>query len=177
MGCFVQVWLWLTPMLTPTLLTRFTRNLDTSVNTHLISSAADGLKYEAAASIPSFPIVTPGWLDACAKMGQWLPEQDFLLQPPSDNLAEQTVNKSVVIEPLLPIIERSLRSIRPNSQLFLDCHVYLVGLDAEPEVIAKCGRLLRRGKATIHWRVSGNLTHIVVADGLDHTVRYVHWST
>ena len=148
--------------------------MDSTVNTHLIANAAEGAKYEAATSIPALKIVRPGWLDACAKKQKWLSTRDFLLPPPG-GIQEQMVEEkeTVVHKPLLPEVEQCLQMERAPCQLFLDCHVYLVGLDGQPDVKTKLSRLLRRGMATIHWHPSENITHVIVADGLEEYIRYV----
>ena len=142
------------------------------MNTHLIASAPEGAKYEAALSIPSLRIVKPEWLDACARKQKWISTKDFRMDAPRDDENEHGVAN--VVEPILPKIEQQLLAERDDSQLFLDCHVFLVGFDVdedEPQVKAKLSRLLRRAMGTIHWTVNETLTHIIIADGLEEQVR------
>lgn len=152
---------------------RYTRNLDSSVNTHLVARVPEGLKYEAAASIASLKIVKPSWLDACVKQKKWISTKEFLLNPTTDDSTRQPVTMSTVEQTslLLRELDKQLTVDRPDFQLFLDCHLFLVGFDEQSEVKAKLSRLLRRGMATIHWNLSDDITHVVIVDGLEDRVR------
>ena len=140
------------------------------MNTHLIARVPEGLKYEAAASIPSLRIVKPTWLDACAKKKKWISTKEFLLGAPNDSTT-QIVKENIAQEPWLPELNKQLLVDRRDSQLFLDCQVFLVGFDEQIEVKAKLSRLLRRGMATIHWDINDHITHVIIADGLEDQVR------
>lgn len=142
------------------------------MNTHLIAHIPQGLKYEAAVSIPALKIVTPKWLEACAQKQEWLPTREFLLEPCSssnddDNLQEDTIDRV----PLLSRLNEQLAVDRIGSQIFRDCSVFVVGLDDQTEIKSKLCRLLRRGMATIQWNLDDDVTHIIVADGLEEHVR------
>ena len=140
------------------------------MNTHLIARVPEGLKYEAAASIPSLRIVKPTWLDGCASKKKWISTKEFILGAPYDSTA-QGVKENIVGAPLLPELNKQLSVDRPDSQLFLDCQVFLVGFHEQLEIKIKLSKLLRRGMATIHWVLNDDITHVIIADGLEDQVR------
>jgi len=140
------------------------------VNTHLIARVPEGLKYEAAVSIPSLRIVKPTWLDACASKKKWISTKEFLLGASKDSTT-QVVKENIAMEQLLPELNKQLLVDRPDSEIFLDCQVFLVGFDDQREVKIKLSRLLRRGMATIYWDLNDEITHVIIADGLEDQVR------
>lgn len=154
---------------------RYTRNLDSSVNTHLIARVPEGLKYEAALSIPSLKIVKPDWLDACAQKQKWVSTEEFLLMLASDEpgvAVDKEENNMDQLPALLPKLDEQLAAENDqNWEIFGDCNVFLVGMDDQKDVKAKLAKLLRRGMATIHWNLEEDITHVIVADGLEEHVR------
>ena len=60
-------------------ISRYTRNLISTENTHLITCGKDGAKYELALQCPNIHIVTPEWLDACYKTQAYVKEAKYLL--------------------------------------------------------------------------------------------------
>ena len=87
---------------------------------------------------------------------------------PSEN---DTGKESIIQQPLLPLIDQQLSKNCTDSQLFIDCNVFLVGFDDQGAAKAKLGRLLRRGMAAICWSLNDDTTHVIVADGLEENVR------
>lgn len=83
---------------------------------------------------------------------------------------------------LLPQKDESNNSGSPGSVvagfpllLFSSCQFYLVGFDTEEADLerTKLCRLLRRGMGTIFWDFHEGITHVIVHDQCDDTVRYV----
>jgi hypothetical protein len=148
----------------------------------LVAQSPEGLKYEAALSIPSIEVVSPGWLDTCSKEGRWVFTKDYLLDASAPMVEEElppsngTLEKSFHLDLDRVLVENPEDT---NTTLFGDCRVFLVGF--EDDIQAKLSRLLRRGMATISWDLDDDITHVILRDGFDEQVRYVceplHWTS
>lgn len=143
------------------------------MNTHLVAQSPEGLKYEAALSIPSIEVVSPGWLDACAKERRWVFTKDYRLDSSAASMAVEelspangTIDQSFHLD-----LDRILVDNPKDTAttLFGDCRIFFVGFDEETQ--AKLSRLLRRGMATICWDLDDDITHVILRDGLDEQVR------
>ena len=154
------------------LVCRYTRNLDTAKNTHLVAKKAEGPKYEAAkadAGEGGIQVVRPAWLDECYQCKEWIPvrPQDHLFSDgPKDgnNLESEDIpgrgcvadetGATDMAHQSLPRLEEQLERVFQSHPvdierhtLFLPCHFILLSFDHDGEitddqVLWKNGQLL-----------------------------------
>lgn len=138
----------------------FTRDLDTSQTTHLIAMSPDGAKYDTAISCPHIYIVQPEWIKQTAETGVRAKEENHYLTETA--LPETDLETSLDL--LLETEERS--------KLFASCKFYLIGFDeVESNDHGKLSKLIRRGMGTIYWELNEIITHIIVNDDCEDTLR------
>jgi hypothetical protein len=129
----------------------------------LISLVCEGAKYEAAQSFGHVKIVRPTWLDACEKAGQLVDEKEHALVKEND----ETITDSSRSLNLLELVNAQLQHTRDGSVLFSACQFYLVDFEDQ-----QLSRLIRRGLGTIHWDLNEAVTHVIVNDHSDSSIRY-----
>lgn len=49
----------------------------------------------------------------------------------------------------------------------------LIGFDENSEERLQMGQLIRKGWGTIYWEMNDTISHLIVADGCEESVRYV----
>jgi hypothetical protein len=156
--------------------TRYTRDLNSTQNTHLIASTAAGEKYEAALTFSHIEIVSPVWVDTCARKNARVGERSYQLCSSGIEEDQPTGVDSNKKEQLLSLadeLESADMIERRNSVLFSSCHFYIVGFKVDSDVQLQLSRWIRRGLGTIYWEISPSITHIVVNDDCEESVRSV----
>jgi hypothetical protein len=141
----------------------YTRDLDTAKTTHLIALTPEGAKYDTAAACSNICVVTPAWLETCAKTGERANEKLFsFMNDESENVTP------------MPPLEHELDEMLQGDQrtnLFLWCRFLLLGFGDDSNV--QLSKLIRRGKGTIYWELNEMITHVIVADDSEDDDRYV----
>jgi twin BRCT domain len=130
----------------------FTRDLDTSQTTHLITIRPDGAKYDTAKSCPHICIVGPEWIKQTAETGMRAKEEFHYLT----DIALPEIALETSLDILLKSDERS--------KLFASCKCYLIGFEEESTERLKLSKLIRRGMGTNYWDLNEIITHIIVND-------------
>jgi twin BRCT domain len=143
-------------------LSRFTRELLSNENTHLIALTNQGAKYDLARSCaPRIHVVTPSWVEACYKLQRRVEEQPFDVliddeAPPQNNNkinldlgrprpsqpSEQTTEqrrkatKTTAPESISNRVDHLLRvgdNTVKHAPVFVSCRFLLLGFDADVE--------------------------------------------
>jgi len=159
---------------------RYTRELNLDKNTHLITEAAQGAKYNLAVSSDPqiMHIVTPSWLSSTMENGQRACETGHLLESiincPNGNQIK-TTNSSK--SSLIPLVDKALGEVAApsvrllRSFLFERLQFYLVGFEGNTELKQKISRLICRGSGTIHWDMNEEISILLLCDTCDDAVQ------
>jgi hypothetical protein len=123
-------------------------------------------------------IVKPTWLDACARDKTLVPEsQHYLVDAAGDDHGDGDVaddgdiNNSDKFQSLSEALKSSDMVQRRDSTLFSSCHFYLVGFEVDSDLYLSLSRWIRRGLGTIYWEISPSISHIIVNDNCDESIR------
>lgn len=144
---------------------RFTRDLNSERNTHLIASTLEGPKCEAALELEHIHIVKPTWLTACFEHNRLVEEGPFSIQ--GDEQAPKMSANS-----LLDALNERLDGHEDEiSWLFSGCHFVLVGFEEDSALRLSLGKLIRRAMGTIHWELHVDITHVIVNDQSECEIR------
>jgi hypothetical protein len=146
-----------------TCLHRYTRELGSEENTHLIAEQASGAKYEMAVSYPHIHIVTPSWVEFCLQNRSRVDEAAYRVGTPRK--PEVSLTKAVDTE-----LQNTVGEDK-NKLLFSSHQFYLLGFEGDNELKLKIGRLIRRGLGTIYWEMNESITHLIVHDMCDDPLR------
>lgn len=153
----------------------FTRDFQTSRNTHLIAQSAFGEKYETAIRSDKVFVVTPTWLHACHEDKCRVDEQQhsWSYSKRKQSLPLSPNKKTKYHEKLLMnSLQQALSKGSPvPNPLFSGLQFYLVGFDenAFDEERKLLGIITRRNMGTIFWDFHDEVTHVVVHDSCrDH---------
>jgi hypothetical protein len=140
--------------------------LDSSQNTHLIALSPDGPKYEAAISCPAMLVVKPSWLEACYQSKSRVLEIEHTLEKTKkvETSVPEPISLFAVLNQILPIASF-------NDRIFSSCIFMLVGFDEQSEERIQLGQLIRKGWGTIYWEMNDSVSHLIVSDGCDESVR------
>jgi hypothetical protein len=142
----------------------YTREFNLDKNTHLVAETAQGAKYQLAVSCKSIQVITPSWLDACAKSGERVDERAYVLLPKTKS-AKTPPTTSQVDELLVAGLSLETRSL-------FECRkFYLLGFEEDIELKQKLGRLIRRGLGTIYWEMNDEVSIMILHDTCDDTLR------
>lgn len=165
--------------MTNKILTRFTRDLNSMENTHLVASEAVGAKYEAAVRLGTLQIVRPSWIEACWKQQKFVDCCEHFLREPQKKNDICLLSKQPQLLSLEEALNQQLDATsRSDSWLFSACHFCVVGFNDDDAVFAKLARLIRRCMGTIYWENCDQdvITHAIVSnDYMDEATRYVGW--
>jgi hypothetical protein len=137
----------------------------------------EGAKYETARSFPHMHIVKPAWLDACARNKARVPESNHhLVEAAGDGGADDSsinmnTNNSDKFQSLSEALESSDMVKKRDSTLFSSCHFYLVGFEVDSDIHLSLCRWIRRALGTIYWEISPSISHIIVNDNCDESIR------
>jgi hypothetical protein len=139
----------------------------------------EGAKYETALSFPHMQIVKPAWLDACARDKVRVPESNHQLVVAAedgggdvdDGNINMDTNNSDKFQSLADALKSSDMVQRRDSTLFSSCHFYLVGFEVDSDLYLSLSRWCRRGLGTIYWEISPSISHIIVNDNCDESIR------
>jgi hypothetical protein len=151
--------------------------LNSTQNTHLIASVPEGAKYETALSFPHMQIVKRTWLDTCARDKTRVPESDHHLVVAEEDGGGSVdggsinINNSNKFQSLSEALKSSDMVQRTDSTLFSSCHFYLVGFEVDSDLYLSLSRWCRRGLGTIYWEISPSISHIIVNDNCDESIR------
>lgn len=143
----------------------FTREFNLDKDTHLIAETAQGAKFDLAVSNRNIRIVTPLWLSACSKAGKRVDETPYLLDGST---------KATKLQPpsTLSQLERLLADyVVENRSIFELHHFYLLGFEEDIELKQKLGKLIRRGKGTIHWEMNESISIMILHDTCEESLR------
>jgi hypothetical protein len=123
-------------------------------------------------------IVKPAWLDACARDRARVPESDHHLVVAAGDSGgggggdDGNFNMdSDKFQSLSEALKSSDMVQRRDSTLFSSCHFYLVGFEVDSDLYLSLSRWLRRGLGTIYWEISPSISHIIVNDNCDESIR------
>jgi hypothetical protein len=148
---------------------RFTRDLDTCRNTHLLSEHSEGPKYETACRSPLIHIVTPSWLEECERTLTKPPEHQHSLHPRHQE--DETDEADPILRlSLHDATTRILSDASSDTAVFAPCRCLLVGFDSEENQLL-LGKLLRRGMGTVYWTMNEMISHLIVSSDCDQAVR------
>jgi hypothetical protein len=169
----------------------YTRDFQTSRNTHLIAQTTEGEKYKVAILESSIYVVQPSWLEACFAKKCRVEEAEYSWKRDPGKrkkISAAAINNGNNKKPkqdLLSYLTQCLKIDNPDQNkdlltprpLFDSCQFYLVGFgdstNGEKERI-KLSQLIRRGMGTIFWEFQeGVVTHVIVHDDSSDAVRYV----
>ena len=142
---------------------RYTRDLNSTRNTHLIAYKPQGDKYETAVAFDSIQIVKESWLEACDKQQARVAEDGHLFV-----LSEKPQN---TVMSLKQALDQQLMDQKYHSSVFSACYFHLVGFTEDSDLHVKIGRLIRAGLGTIYWEFNDAISHVIVNDGTDESVR------
>jgi len=136
--------------------------LNSTRNTHLIACQTQGDKYETALAFENIRIVKASWLEACDKEQVKASEDDhrFLSEKPK-----------ITAMSLEQALDQQLRDRKQHLSVFSACQFHLVGFKEDSDVHVKLGRLIRAGLGTIYWEFNEAISHVIVNDGTDESVR------
>ena len=149
----------------------YTREMYTDGRTtHLVAAVPKGAKYCSAITCEHVRVVRPEWLLDSVARGALLDEDGYACDGPD-----------------MPAIGEALDGLLESERLideiyvFSRCQFYLVGFDEGVEedgkgtegtvVKGKLSRVIRRERGTIYWNVNEYITHIIVADGCNDSLR------
>jgi hypothetical protein len=133
-------------------------------NTHLIAETAQGAKYQLALSCKRVQVVTPSWIDACAKSRERVDERAYPLV--SNRKSAKTPPTTSQVDELL-VAGPSL-----ETRSLFECHkFYLLGFEEDIELKQKLGRLIRRGLGTIYWEMNDDVSMMILHDTCDDSLR------
>lgn len=140
----------------------------------MVAREAEGAKYEAAVA-SNIEIVRPSWLEACITINNRANESEHRLKEPLV-CKNDTSNR---VSSLPEAIDQQLQQNSTkddNWLLFSACHFYLVGFDDEDKgsndvLVNNLSRLIRRGLGTIYWEFHDVVTHVIVNDQADPSIR------
>jgi hypothetical protein len=149
----------------------YTRDLNSTQNTHLIASIREGAKYETALSFPHIKIVNAAWLDACARKKERVPESNYHLVAAGDCVDDANNTNSDTFQSLSDALKSPDMVERRDSTLFSPCHFYLVGFEVDSDLHVSLCRWIRRGLGTIYWEINHSVSHIIVNDNCDESIR------
>jgi hypothetical protein len=122
-------------------------------------------------------IVKPAWLDACARNKARVPESNHQLGVAvgdvggDDSSINMNTSNSDKFLSLSEALESSDMVERRDSTLFSSCHFYLVGFEVDSDLHLLLCRWIRRGLGTIYWEISPSISHIIVNDNCDESIR------
>jgi hypothetical protein len=119
-------------------------------------------------------IVKPAWLDACARDKARVPESKHHLVVAAgngDDADDADINNSDKFQSLSEALKSSDMVQRRDSTLFSSCHFYLVGFEVDSDLYLSLSRWIRRGLGTIYWEISPSISHIIVNDNCDESIR------
>jgi hypothetical protein len=122
-------------------------------------------------------IVKPAWLDACAHDKARVPESEHHLVVAAvdggveDGSISMNANNSDKFKSLSEALESSDMVERRGSTLFSSCHFYLVGFEVDSDLYFSLCRWIRRGLGTIYWEISPSISHIIVNDNCNESIR------
>jgi hypothetical protein len=122
-------------------------------------------------------IVKRTWLDACARDKARVPEGNHHLVVAAgddgvDNgSSDMNASNSDKFQSLAEALKSSDMVQRRDSTLFSSCHFYLVGFEVDSDQYLTLSRWLRRGLGTIYWEISPSISHIIVNDNCDESIR------
>ena len=121
-------------------------------------------------------IVKPAWLDACARDKARVPESDHQLVVAAEDdsgVDDGNINVNNNSSDKFQSLSEALKALiqRRDSTLFSSCHFYLVGFEVDSDLYLSLSRWCRRGLGTIYWEISPNISHIMVNDNCDESIR------
>jgi twin BRCT domain len=148
---------------------QFTRDFHTTRNTHLIAETPQGEKYDTAMDC-SLHVVKPSWLEACHAQTRRVSEDDHSWKEEKKEKKKNKETKRQDRPSLLACLEKSVVDEEPNS-LFSGCQFLLVGFDNNTQERVQLSRILRNGMGTIFWEYQEHITHVIVHDHCDDTLR------
>ena len=175
---------------------RYTRDFSLDGNTHLITEAPQGAKYDLAASSAvnddngdsdkdghesrKIYIVTRSWLEACAtsKSGTKASESDHkLLLHSDDDLIGQ---RHLTLQQFLSMLDNEFSTKKGNKSrtgLFSCLQFYLLGFQEDQNQVHppdqlrqfrnKLSTLIRRAGGTIYWELKQDVNIFILCDGCD----------
>lgn len=158
---------------------RYTRELNLDKNTHLITEAAQGAKYDLAKSSDPkmIHIVTPSWLYSSAESKERACEMAHRLGSTIINPGQvQMKAKSSSKPSLISLLDSALIEVGVSGSrllqwfLFEKLHFYLIGFEGNPELKQKISGLIRRGGGTIHWDINEDISILLLCDTCDDAV-------
>lgn len=123
-------------------------------------------------------IVKPAWLDACARDKARVPESSHhlaVVAGDGSGMDDGSTNMNATNSDKLQSLSEALKSPgmveRRDSTLFSSCHFYLVGFEVDSDLYLSLCRWIRRGLGTIYWEISPSISHIIVNDNCDESIR------
>jgi twin BRCT domain len=148
----------------------YTRELNLSVNTHLIAREAKGPKYDAAKNAPDLAVVRLRWLEDCLELRLRVDERRYSFETNESNAFDAS---RLAVVSLRESLEHALRSeFCSPSTLFSAASFYLVGFSEKDRSLRnQLGILLHRGLGTIYWDYHNGISHVIVNDGADNSIR------
>lgn len=168
----------------------YTRDFQTSRNTHLIAQTSEGEKYKVAIREPSIYVVQPSWLEACFAKKCRVEEAEYSWKHDTGKRKKNSTsaNSHNCKKPKQDLLSSLTQCLTMNNAdqhkylltprpLFDSCQFYLVGFgestNSEKERV-KLSQLIRRGMGTIFWEFQeGVVTHVIVHNDSSDAVRYV----
>ena len=159
-------------------------------NTHLITEAAQGAKYELAA-VSSNPqiirIVTPSWLISTSDVGQRAYEMNHKIieSTTTNNISEENRTETHSKPSLLSLVDDALGGAAvlkmddesgnnislSRSFLFEKLQFYLIGFESNPKLKQKINKLIRRGNGTIYWDMNEDISILILCDTCDDALQ------
>lgn len=154
------------PIYCTKIILRFSRDLNSARNTHLIANTLEGPKCEAALEFEHIHIVKPTWLIACSEQNRLVEERQFCLRADEKQLE---LPKCSLVDALNERLGG--KSENEVSWLFSGCHFYLVGFEDDNALRISLGKLIRRAMGTIHWELHNSISHVIVNDHSGSEIR------
>jgi hypothetical protein len=168
------------------IVSRFTRELLSNENTHLISVTNQGAKYDLARSCaPRIHVVTPSWVEACYKMQRRVEEQPFdvliddddhyqrnnkdtidlgqrRLSQPSERITQPIRMKTKTTAPdsFCNRVDRLLRvsdDAVKHAPVFVACRFLLLGFDTDVEEQTNANQQLQQKLGKLIRRGKGTI--------------------